>query len=87
MHSKLDVHYVWLVDVKVAVYVTITGDSELLLDILELHDVCDRSLIEPYFFVVFDIRLLVGFYIASIFFHSHGVFAFPDLGDYVLVSK
>ena len=47
MHSKLGVHSVWLVDGKVAVSVTVTGDSELLLDILELHDVCDRSLIEP----------------------------------------
>ena len=49
MHSELYVHSVWLVDGKCAVCVAVIGDSELLLDIFEGHDVCDCSLIEPYF--------------------------------------
>ena len=48
-------------DGKGSVSVAVIGDSELLLDILEGHDVRDRSLIEPYFSVVFDVRVLVGF--------------------------
>ena len=49
MHYELDVHSVWLVEGKGAVSVAVIGYSELLLDILEGHDVCDCSLIEPYF--------------------------------------
>ena len=34
MHSKLYVHSVWLVGGKGGVYVAVTGDSEVLFDIL-----------------------------------------------------
>ena len=61
IYSERDVHSVWLLDGKGSVSVDVIGDSEILLDILEGHDVCDCSLIKPYFSVVFDVRFLVGF--------------------------
>ena len=61
MHYELDVHFVWIVDGESAVSVAVIGDSELLLDILEGHDIRDFSLIEPYFSIVFDVCFIVGF--------------------------
>ena len=61
MNSELYVHSVWLVYGKCAVSVAVIGDNEVLLDILEGHDVRDRSLVKTYFSVVFDVSLLVGF--------------------------
>ena len=87
MHYELDVGHVWLVDGKRAVSVAVVSNSELFIEVLEGHNFCDRSLIKLYFSVVFDGCFPVGFYVASVSLHSHGALAFPDLGDYVLVTK
>ena len=55
MHTKLDVYSVWLVDGESTVSAAIIRESEFFLCVLEGHDVRDRSLIEPYFSVFFDV--------------------------------
>ena len=81
MYSELGVYSVWRVYGEITVSAAVIRDSDFFLNVLELHDVCDRLLIEPYFSVVFVVRFLVGLEVASISLHSHGILAFPDLGD------